>query len=67
MAALEDVVDCWTPDRFRAALRNPREAVILARWLIRSGRLPEYRLAAEFEARKREEEWVAGATAPEAP
>src|SRR5208337_881579 len=53
----------WGYARFYTALRDPRQAILITRWIITSGRLPEYGLATEFEAREREDKWAAGATA----
>src|SRR5208282_574279 len=56
-------IGSWDHARFHTALRDPRQAILITRWIITSGRLPEYGLATEFEAREREDEWAAGATA----
>jgi hypothetical protein len=54
----------WTPTRLREAYHNPSQAILIARWLIRSGRLPEYRLALEYAAREQESAWEEGAELP---
>ena len=55
LEALYIPIGSWDHARFHTALRNPRQAILITRWIIVSGRLPEYGLATEFEARKRED------------
>src|SRR5208337_78569 len=42
--ALYIPVGSWDHARFYTALRDPRQAILIARWIITSGRLPEYGL-----------------------
>ena len=58
--ALCTPVGSWDHARFGTALRDPKQAILITRWVITSGRLPAYGLATEFEAREREDEWAAG-------
>jgi hypothetical protein len=49
---------------FRRALGEPSEAAQIVRWIIRTGRLGEYRIAAALAREANEEQWARG-LAPE--
>ncbi len=53
----------WDRARLQEALQDPSQAILIARWLIGTGRLPEYRLATEYETKEREKAWRIGAEA----
>src|SRR5208282_5721489 len=65
--ALYIPIGSWDYARFHTALRDPRQAILITRWIIASGRLPEYGPAKGFGGREREEEGGTGAPAQAGP
>jgi len=53
-------ISFWAPKDLFKALHHEGLSRTIARWLLHSGRLQEYRLAVEIETKDREDEWYQG-------